>query len=61
MLLTRDTMVKWIENWPLDRRQKALVGGVISGQSKRSTPGPLLFLVYINVINNNTASNTLKF
>ena len=61
-------IVTWIQNWLTDRRQRVSVEGetsawtaVHSGVRQGSVLGPLLFLVYINDLEDGVASNILKF
>ena len=61
-------IVTWIQNWLTDRRQRVSVEGetsawtaVHSGVPQGSVLGPLLFLVYINDLEDGVASNILKF
>ena len=63
-----DQVSSWIEAWLRDRRQRVVVGGeesawsaVSSGVSQRSILGPLLFIVYINDLDEKMTSTVLKF
>ena len=58
----------WIQNWLTDRKQRVSVEGetsawtaVHSGAPQGSVLGPLLFLIYINDLEDGVASNILKF
>ena len=61
-------IIDWIQKWLTDRRQHVVVGGEVSNWKSvlREVPqgsvlGPLLFLIYINDLDDNITSNVLKF
>ena len=61
-------VINWIEKWLTLRRQKVVVDGeisnwksVLSGVPKGSVFGPILFLIYINDLEDDISSKVLKF
>ena len=63
-----DGIIDWLQQWLTDRRQRVVVDGevsnwksVLSGVPQGPALGPLLFLMYINDLDDNITSNVLKF
>ena len=64
----RGNLAKWIETWLVGRSQSVVVNGTCSSQAmvKSGVPqgtvlGPLMFLLYINDIDNEINSNLRLF
>ena len=63
-----ERMINWIQAWLTDRRQRVIVEGeisnwkpVLSRVPQGSVLGPILFLIFINDLDDDLSSKVLKF
>ena len=66
--LKGNDVINWIEKWLTYRRQRIIVDGeisnwksVLSGVPQGSVLGPILFLIYINDLEDDISNKVLKF
>ena len=67
-LSINEKIVRWIESWLSGRRQRVVIEGIESGWEEvwsgvpqGSVLGPILFIAFINDIDENVLSRVLKF
>ena len=65
---TGNDVINWIEKWLTHRRQRVTVDGeisnwksVLNGVPQGSVLGPILFLIYVNYLEDDISSKILKF
>ena len=64
---TFNDVINWIEKWLPHRRQRVIVDGEISNRKsvlsgiQQGSVGPILFLIYINDLEDDISSKVLKF
>ena len=56
-----ESVVNWVRNWLFGRKQRVVVEGEESSWRPVFSGVPILFLIYINYLENEIGSNILKF
>ena len=63
-----NNIINWIEKWLTHSKQRVIVDGeisnwkyILSGVPQGSVLGPILFLIYINDLEDDISSKVLKF